>query len=68
MASGDSSVSYSSSEESLEEYVDGTTLDDCDGTQPYMFEPYDSQASSGSESDSSDVEEAQFERLQNTDW
>ena len=38
MASGDPSVSYSSSEESLEEYVDGTTLDDCDGTQPYMFE------------------------------
>ncbi|KAJ7337846.1 hypothetical protein OS493_008004 [Desmophyllum pertusum] len=47
--------------------IQETALADCEGTQPYLFEPYDSEASSGTDS-TDESEEGQFERLQNTDW
>ena len=61
MDSTDNSPSSSSS--SSQE----TALADCEGTQPYLFEPYDSEASSGTDS-TDESKEGQFERLQNTDW
>lgn len=63
----DTSRSSASSLSSSYESTDETALADCEGTQPYMFEPYDSEASSGTDS-SSESEEQTFERLQNTDW
>lgn len=63
----DDSQSYSSSVSSSFESTDETALADCAGTQPYLFEPYDSEASSGADS-SEFSEEETFERLQNTDW
>ena len=63
----DDSHSYSSSLSSSCESVDEVTLADCEGTQPYLFEPYDSEASSGTDSNESDEDET-FDRLQNTDW
>ena len=65
MESGDlySSSSASSQEHSTED----TTWEDCQGTQPYLFEPYDSEAGSDTDSTNESNEE-QFERLQNTDW
>ena len=63
MESGDScsSSSVSSQEHSTEE----TTWEDCQGTQPYLFEPYDSEASSDTDS-TNESDEEDFERLQNT--
>ena len=43
------------------------TLADCEGAQPYLFEPYDSGASSCTDS-INDSDQDQFERLQSTDW
>ena len=63
----DDSQSYASSVSSSFESADKTALADCAGTQPYLFEPYDSEASSGTDSSESSEEET-FERLQNTDW
>ena len=65
MESGDScsSSSVSSQEHSTEE----TTWEDCQGTQPYLFDPYDSEASSDTDS-TNESDEEEFERLQNTDW
>ena len=63
----DDSQSYSSSVSSSFESADETALADCTGTQPYLFEPYDSEASSAADSSESSEEET-FERLQNTDW
>ena len=70
MDSGDShssSASLSSLNDSIGEIVDDNTLSDCEGTQPYLFEPYDSEASSGTDS-TNESEEEQLGRLQNTDW
>ena len=53
----------SSSYDSAEEIA----LVDCAGTQPYLFEPYDSEASEGTDLNESSEEET-FQRLQNTDW
>lgn len=64
----DDSHSFSSSLSSSCESIDNEiTLADCEGTQPYLFEPYDSEASSGTDSNESSEEET-FDRLQNTDW
>lgn len=63
----DDSHSYSSSLSSSYESLDEIALEDCKGAQPYLFEPYDSDASSGTEL-SNGSEEQTFERLQNTDW
>ena len=52
---------------SFYETGDEQTLEECEGPQPYFFEPYDSEASSGTDF-SNESEEEQFERLQNTDW
>ena len=38
---------------------------DAQGTQPYLFEPYDSEASSDSSNESDEADP--FERLRNTD-
>ena len=46
---------------------DAVTLADCEGAQPYLFEPYDSGASLGTDS-TNDSDQDQFERLQSTDW
>ena len=51
----------------LDETGDEQTLEECEGAEPYLFEPYDSEASSGTDS-SNESEEEPFERLQNTDW
>ena len=70
MDSGGSSSSYSSlssSNDSMYETGDAATLADCEGAQPYLFEPYDSGASSGTDS-TNDSDQDQFERLQSTDW
>ena len=45
----DKSQSYSSSVSSSFESADKTALADCAGTQPYLFESYDSEASSGTD-------------------
>jgi len=61
-----SSSSVSSQEHSTEE----TNWKDCGGTQLYLFEPYDSEASSDTDS-KNESDEEEFERLQNTentDW
>ena len=39
---------------------------DTQGTQPYLFEPYDSEVSSDSSNESDEADP--FERLRNTDW
>ena len=52
---------------SFYETGDDQTLEECEGAQPYLFEAYDSEASSGTDS-SNESEEEQFERLQNTVW
>ena len=57
----------SSSDNSSDESAEGPSFIDCEGAQPYLFEPYDSDASSGTDS-SNDSGERQYERLQNTDW
>ena len=62
-----SSSSLSSSKDSMYETGDAVTLADCEGAQPYLFEPYDSGASSGTDS-TNDSDQDQFERLQSTDW
>ena len=70
MDSGESHSSSSSSASfngSFDDTGNEQALEECEGAQPYLFEPYDSEASSGTES-SNDSEEEQFERLQNTDW
>lgn len=60
--------SCSSSSVSSQEHSTGdTTWDDCQGTQPHLFEPYDSEASSDTGS-TNESDEEEFERLQNTDW
>ena len=46
---------------------DEQTLEEREGAQPYSFEPYDSEASSGTDS-LNESKEGQFKRLQNTDW
>lgn len=61
------SSSLSSSNDSMCETGDAVTLADCEGAQPYLFEPYDSGASSGTDS-TNDSDQDQFERLQSTDW
>ena len=67
MASQDSFSSSARSSVSDGDSADETTMEDCLGTQPYLFEPYDSDASS--DTDSTESEDGQqFERLQNTDW
>ena len=71
-SSSEETNDYSSAEESTE----GTgsdpenTLAGCEGIQPYMFEPYDSEASSDNSNSSSESasEDEIHERLQNTDW
>ena len=45
----DNLQSYSSSVSSSFESADETVLADCAGTQPYLFEPYDSEASLGTD-------------------
>ncbi|XP_068736723.1 P2X purinoceptor 7-like [Montipora capricornis] len=57
----------SSSDNGSDESAEGPSFIDCEGVQPYLFEPYDSDASSGTDS-SNDSGERQYERLQNTDW
>ena len=57
----------SSSDNSSDESAEGPSFIDCEGAQPYLFEPYDSDASSGTDS-SNDSGERQYERLQNADW
>lgn len=52
----DDSQSYSSSVSSSFESADETALADCAGTQPYLFEPSDSEASSGADSSESSEE------------
>jgi len=59
--------SLSSSNDSMYETGDAVTLADCEGAQLYLFEPYDSRASSGTDS-TNDSDQDQFERLQSTDW
>jgi len=61
------SSSLSSSNDSVYETGDAVTLADCEGAQPYLFEPYNSGASSGTDS-TNDSDQDQFERLQSTDW
>ena len=63
----DDSQSYLSSVSSSFESTDKTALGNCAGTQPYLFEPYDSEASSGTNLNESSEEET-LEHLQNTDW
>ena len=63
----DDSQSYSSSVSSSFESADETALANCVGTQPYLFEPYDSETSLGTDSNESSKKET-FERLQSTDW
>ncbi|XP_068739362.1 P2X purinoceptor 7-like [Montipora capricornis] len=63
----DDSSSFSSSVSSSCESADKIALADCAGTQPYLFEPYDSEASEGTDSNESSEEET-LQRLQNTDW
>ena len=65
MELGDSCSSSSLS--SQENSTEAKTWEDCQGTQPYLFEPYDSEASSYTDS-TNEANEEQFERLQNTDW
>ena len=67
MDSGGSSSSLSSSNDGMYETGDAVTLADWEGAQPYLFEPYDSEASSGTDS-TNDSDQDQFERLQSTDW
>lgn len=68
MESGDSCSSSSvSSQKRNWDSTEDTTWEDCEGTQPYLFEPYDSEASSDTDS-TNESDEGQFERLQNTDW
>ena len=62
-----SSSSLSSSNDSMYETGDAVTLADCEGAQPYLFEPYDSGASSNTDC-TNDSDQDQFERLQSTDW
>ena len=57
--------SYSPSVSSCESAEEIASAD-CAGTQPYLFEPYDSEASSGA--DSNESSEETFQHLQNTDW
>lgn len=68
MASQDSCSSSARSSASDGDSADETTMGDCLGTQPYLFEPYDSEASSDADSTSESEDDQQFERLQNTDW
>ena len=49
----DDSRSFSSSVSSSSESADEIALADCAGTQPYLFEPYDSEASEGTDSNES---------------
>ena len=65
MKSGDlrSSSSLSSKEHSKE----NSTWKVCQGTQPYLFERYNSEASSDTDA-RNESDEEQFEQLQNTDW
>ena len=62
-----SSSSLLSSNDSMFETGDAVTLADYEGAQPYLFEPYDSGASLGTES-ANDSDQDQFERLQSTAW
>ena len=68
MASQDSCSSSARSSVSDGDSADETTMEDCLGTQPYLFEPHDSDASSDTDSTSESEDGQQFERLQNTDW
>ena len=62
-----SSSSSASFNGSFYETSDEQTLEEREGAQPYSFEPYDSEASSGMDS-LNESKEGQFKRLQNTDW
>ena len=65
MDSGDSHSSSSSSalfNGSYDEMGNEQTLEECEGAQPYLFKPYDSEASSGMDS-SNKSEEEQLEQL-----
>ena len=57
-----SSSSSASFNGSFYETGDEQTLEEREGAQPYLFESYDSKASSGTDS-SNESEEEQFERL-----
>ena len=59
-----SSSSSASFNGSFYETGDEQTLEEREGAQPYLFEPHDSEASSGTDSSN----ESEEERLQNTDW
>lgn len=64
MAPQDSCSSSARSSLSDGDSADKTTMEDCQGTQPYLFEPYDSEASSDADSTSESEGDQQFERLQ----
>ena len=59
MASEDSRNCFSS-DNSSDESAEGPSFIDCEGAQPYLFEPYDSDASSSTDS-SNDSGERQYE-------
>ena len=71
-SSSEESYDSSSTDESTERKGCGleNTLVGCEGTQRYMFEPKDSEASSGSSNSSNEStsEDKIHERLQNTEW
>ena len=56
----------SCSNNSSDKSAEGHSFIDCEGAQPYLFQPYDSDARSGTDS-SNDSGDRQYERLQNTD-
>ena len=62
-----SSSSLSSSNNSMYKTGDAVRLADCEGAQPYLFEPYNRGASSGTDR-TNDSDQDQFERLQITGW
>ena len=54
--------------ESGSEFSSVSGLSDCEGTQPYLFEPYDSHSDQDTSSESDAEQQNVNERLQNTDW
>ena len=68
MASPDSCSSSARSSVIDGDSADETTMDDCLGTQPYLFEPYDSDPSTDTDSTNESEDAQEFERFQNTDW
>ena len=61
------SESLYSSSPSSQYSTEDTTWETCQGTQPYLFEPYNSEASSDMDS-TNESDDEQFEQLQNTGW